>query len=72
MTRKLDTQADIPATTNLLTETEVLSRLRISRPTLSRWRKSNKFPPPLKMYEGGGIRWPAKEVEAWIASRPRA
>lgn len=71
-TKPTRTQDDPHVSTALLTEKEVLARVRTSRPTLTRWRKNANFPRPLKMHEGGGIRWLANEVDAWIASRPRA
>jgi predicted DNA-binding transcriptional regulator AlpA len=61
-----------PPGARLLTEREVLDLVRVSRPTLSRWRAEGKFVKPIKLNDGGAIRFPAGEVEAWLASRPRA
>jgi predicted DNA-binding transcriptional regulator AlpA len=57
----------------LLTEREVRRRLGdVSRPTLNRWRSEGKFIRPIKLSEGGAIRYRADELEAWLAGRPRA
>jgi len=69
---KIPPSDNAPAGARLLTEREVLKLIRVSRPTLTRWRAEGKFVKPIKMNEGGAIRFPANEIEAWLASRPRA
>lgn len=56
----------------LLREPEVERRTGTSRTT--RWRKvrEGEFPAPVKLTSGNAIAWKESEVEAWIASRPRA
>jgi predicted DNA-binding transcriptional regulator AlpA len=49
----------------LITETAILAKLGCSRSTLINWRKSGKFPPPLKL-SARMIRWPEKVVDDWI------
>lgn len=73
MPRKPDNPFDPPSEARLLTEREVRRRLGdVSRPTLNRWRTEGKFIKPIKLTEGGAIRYRADELEAWLASRPRA
>ena len=57
----------------LLTEREVRRRFGdISRPTLNRWRSEGKFIKPIKLTDGGSIRYRADEFKAWLDNRPRA
>ncbi len=50
---------------------EVLARSGLSRSTLYRQMRDGSFPEPLRI----GVRsvgWLESEIEAWLASRPRA
>lgn len=42
-----------------------------NRVTLSRWIKSQGFPPPVKLGPNTAA-WSTAAVEAWVASRPNA
>ena len=55
---------------DLLTLTEVMSKLGISRASIYRRIAKGEFPQPLKIGEGTN-RWPADEIEAWVRARPR-
>lgn len=54
----------------LLTLSDVMSKLRISRASIYRRIAKGEFPQPLKIGEGTN-RWPADEIDAWVRSRPR-
>lgn len=58
-------------TDRLLNRAAVLARLGITKTTLYRWMREDGFPAPLRC-GARAVRWPASELEAWIASRPRA
>ena len=58
-------------TDRLLTRHEVEARCGISRSTVYRLMRSGQFPTPIKVGPRA-VRWPASEIEAWIASRLRA
>lgn len=55
---------------DLLTRTEVLSKLRVAAPTLRRWCRASQFPEPLQLGPNC-LRWVRADVEAWLASRRR-
>jgi predicted DNA-binding transcriptional regulator AlpA len=55
----------------LLTVTDVCKLLRISKPTLWRLRRSGNFPDPTTVTERI-FGWRRSEIDAWLASRPRA
>ena len=55
----------------LLTRSEVQLRTGLSRSSIYRHMRCGKFPAPLKV-GASAVRWPASEVEAWIASLPRS
>ena len=55
----------------LLTRTEVESRVGLTKTTIYRLMRGGRFPEPLKI-STRAVRWSASEIEAWLASRPRA
>ena len=55
----------------LLTRSEVEARLGIKRSALYQMMADGKFPRPLRL-SARAVRWPASEVERWIASLPRS
>ena len=55
----------------LLRREEVESRCGIARTTIYRLMRSGEFPEPIKVGPRA-VRWPASEIEAWLADRPRA
>ena len=55
----------------LLTRFEVEARCRIARTTIYRLMRAGQFPEPIKIGPRA-VRWPQSEIEAWIATRPRA
>ncbi len=55
----------------LLTRHEVEARTALSRTSIYRKLREGTFPEPLKIGERA-LRWPASEIESWLASRPRA
>lgn len=50
---------------------EVFKRVGLSEATVWRLRRQGKFPKPIRL-SGSRIGWPEKEIEDWIAARPRA
>jgi prophage regulatory protein len=56
----------------LLTMRETLQLTRYSRPSIYRLIKDKKFPPPLKLTEGGKILFVESEIRSWLRSRGRA
>jgi Helix-turn-helix domain len=52
---------------NLLTEREVSAILRMSTAALRRWRVLGSGPPYLKI--GGAVRYNARTLRHWIATR---
>ena len=54
----------------LLTRPEVESRCGIARSTIYRLMRAGKFPEPLRVGPRA-VRWPASEIEEWLAERPR-
>ena len=55
----------------LLTRQEVEARCRIARTTLYKMMRAGQFPCPIRI-GARAVRWPASEIESWIADRPRA
>ena len=55
----------------LLTRTEVESRVGLTKTTIYRLMRAGRFPEPLKI-STRAVRWSASEIEAWLADRPRA
>lgn len=60
-----------PPPDRLLRRSEVEERCRISRSTIYALMRKGQFPQPLRI-SSRGVRWSQKEVDKWIASRPRA
>lgn len=50
-----------------LTAREVAEMLRVSKPTLARWRALDQGPPFMQIE--GSIRYPREAVERWLAER---
>ena len=61
----------MPTTDRLLSLSEVKCRSGLSRSSLYRKMRDGSFPEPLKVGLRS-VRWPQAEIEAWVASRPRA
>lgn len=55
----------------LLTLREVMRKTKMSRSTIYALKAAGKFPQPIRV-SSHAVRWIAAEVDAWIASRPRA
>ena len=55
----------------MLRREEVEARCGIARTTIYRLMRAGQFPEPLQVGPRA-VRWPASEIEAWLASRPRA
>ena len=55
----------------LLTRAEVEARTRLSRSAIYRGMREGNFPEPLRIGPRA-VRWRESELEAWLASRPRA
>jgi prophage regulatory protein len=55
----------------LLTRAQVQARTGLARSSLYRAMREGRFPAPLRVGPSS-VRWPASEVEAWIASLPRS
>jgi excisionase family DNA binding protein len=53
---------------NLMTENEVSKRLNVSVASLRRWRVLGRGPVFVKV--GSLVRYPAEDLEAWLASLP--
>ena len=53
--------------TELLTPREVAELLRVSLPTLSRWRGEDAGPPFIAVQ--GSIRYPRDKLQTWIDDR---
>ena len=51
-----------------LSDKAVAIRFEISRATVWRWVKENKFPKPIKL-SAGSTRWKLSDIEAWEAKR---
>ncbi len=55
----------------LMKMSEVLAETGLGRSTIYAMMNRGEFPRPLKI-GGKVIRWPASEIEAWLAALPRA
>ena len=55
----------------LLRREEVETRCGIARTTIYRLMRCGQFPEPIKVGPRA-VRWPASEIEEWLADRPRA
>ena len=55
----------------LLHREEVETRVGLARTTLYRKMREGSFPIPVKV-GARAVRWPASEIEEWLAGRPRA
>ena len=51
----------------LLTSRELAKMLRVSKPTLARWRALDQGPPFVKIE--GSVRYPREAVDRWLADR---
>ena len=58
-------------TDRLLRRTDVEARTGLSATTIYRMMREGKFPLPLKI-SPKAVRWPASEIDAWLAGLPRA
>ena len=58
-------------TDRLLRLSEVQARCGLSRSSVYRKMRDRSFPEPLKVGVRA-VRWRESEIEAWLASRPRA
>ena len=56
---------------NLLTRRDVEARLGITKSTVYRLMRCGAFPEPIQVGPRA-VRWVESELEAWLASRPRA
>ena len=57
--------------TRLLTRREVEERVALGRSAIYELMRDGKFPEPIKVGRRA-VRWYESEINAWIASRPRA
>ena len=55
----------------LLRRAEVERRIGFGRSTLYRMMRAGEFPAPIKIGPRA-VRWSAREVAEWLASRPRS
>ena len=58
-------------TERLLTRGEVERRVGLRRSSLYREMRQGRFPLPVRVGPRA-VRWPAAEIAAWIATRPRS
>ena len=58
-------------TDRLLRREEVETRCGIARTTIYRLMRAGQFPEPVKVGPRA-VRWPASEIEDWVAGRSRA
>ena len=58
-------------TDKMLRREEVETRCGIARTTIYRLMRAGQFPEPVKVGPRA-VRWPASEIEEWLAGRPRA
>ncbi len=54
----------------MLRAPEVMARTGLSRVTIWRRVRAGTFPAPVQLGENS-IGWPASEITAWLANRPR-
>ena len=55
----------------LLRRQEVEDYCQIGRSTIYRLMRLGQFPSPIRI-GSRAVRWPASEIEVWLAERPRA
>ena len=55
----------------LLRRPEVEAKTGLARSTIYRLMRCGEFPEPLRIGPRA-VRWPASEINAWLAQRPRA
>ena len=55
----------------LLSRRQVERRTGLSRTSIYDYMRAGRFPTPLKVGPGA-VRWSSAEIEAWIATLPRA
>lgn len=55
----------------LLRREEVERRCCLGRATIYRWMRTGKFPTPIRIGPRT-VRWVQREIDEWIAARPRA
>ena len=60
-----------PTADRLLRRSEVERRCQISRSTIYRLMRLGQFPEPIRIGPRA-VRWSRREIEAYLASRPRA
>ena len=65
------TISPLSAPPELLSTSELLARLSITRPTLFAWIAKSDFPRPMR-FSARRLMWDASEVEAWLQNRPRS
>ena len=58
-------------TDKLLRREEVEARVGLKCSSIYRLMRAGQFPEPVKVGPRA-VRWPASEIEAWLAARPRA
>ena len=55
-----------------MTIDDIVAMTTLSRSTIYRMIRAEKFPPPIKPTDGRAARWPRAEVEAWRIALERA
>ena len=55
----------------LLRREEVEARTGLARSSIYRLMRLKRFPEPLRIGDRA-VRWPEREIEDWLADRPRA
>ena len=58
-------------TDRLLNRAEVEAKTGLGRSTIYRLMRRGEFPTPIRIGPRA-VRWPQSELDAWLASRPRA
>ena len=61
----------VTTTDRLLTRAEVERRTALGRSAIYAMMRSGEFPEPLRVGKAA-VRWSLREIEAWIAARPRS
>lgn len=69
--RAVKPKEDAPMPDQLLKRHDVEKLCKISRSAIYRLMRAKQFPEPIRIGPRA-VRWPASEIEAWLASRPRA
>ena len=68
---KFDVRKERLMTDRMLHIEEVMEMTGLSRATIYRKMRKGQFPKPLKLGDRA-VRWRQSEIEAWLASLPRA